>query len=59
MTKPLPPEVFGLQKAARILDVSVSTLRRWIRNGHMRAFKVGPKLWHVEIAELRRLKKSS
>lgn len=57
MTKTLKPEAFGLQRSAELLDVSVSTLRRWIKEGHLRAFKVGPKLWHVPLEELRRLKK--
>lgn len=52
------PEAFGLQAAARLLGVSESTMRRWIRAKRMHAFKVGPKLWHVELSELRRVQKA-
>ena len=57
MVKISRPEAFQLQHAARMLDVSVSTMRRWIRDGRLRAFKAGPKLWFVELSELRRIKK--
>lgn len=50
-------EAFSLQQAADLLDVSVSTLRRWIKSGHLRAFRAGPKLIRVPLDELKRLRK--
>ena len=38
------PEAFSLQHAARLLDVSIDTVRREIRRGNLRSFKVGARV---------------
>ena len=51
-------EALGLQRVADALGVSVTTLRRWIRDGRLQAFRAGPKLWRVTIAEVYKLQKN-
>lgn len=57
MEKP-KKEAVSLQTTARVLDVNVTTVRRWIRTGKLRAFRAGPKLLRVSIVELHRLQMS-
>jgi len=47
------PEAVGPGKAARLLDVSESTIRRQIRSGQLPAFQVG-KQWRILLTDLRR-----
>ena len=52
------PDALGLRRAADVLGVSVTTLRRWIRDGDLKAFRAGPKLLRVTIVELNKLQKN-
>jgi len=51
-----PPELQGFltpQEVAKILRVSVYTVRRWIKEGDLPAYKVG-RSWRIEEEELER-----
>jgi excisionase family DNA binding protein len=50
-----PPERLGLQEAADYCDVDYRTIRRWLAAGHLNAYRVGPKLIKVDVAELDKL----
>lgn len=43
MSKLLTPE-----EAAEQMKVSVSTVKRWLRNGELKGVKPGGRLWRVE-----------
>lgn len=43
MSKLLTPE-----EAAEQMQVSVSTVKRWLRNGELKGVKPGGRLWRVE-----------
>lgn len=45
------PEV-GVAGAARYKDVSIVTIRRWIREGLLPAERVGPRLIRIKLADL-------
>jgi excisionase family DNA binding protein len=47
--------VVDAAEAARELRVSARTMRRYLRDGFVKGFKVGPRLWRVPSSELRRL----
>ncbi|MFF0542097.1 helix-turn-helix domain-containing protein [Nocardia thailandica] len=51
MSTPDTPRLSLAQAAARY-DVSVDTLRRWIRKGRLPAVRVGPRLIRVTVADL-------
>jgi excisionase family DNA binding protein len=56
--RPLPEAIPPLQ-AAEILGVSVVTIKRWIRQHRILAYRVGPTLVRIprsEIARLRRIR---
>ena len=57
MTSKVRTEAFSLQRSAVLLDVSVMTLRRWIKDGRLRAFRAGPKLLRIPLDELQRMRK--
>lgn len=46
------PELIGLQQAADYCDVNYRTIRRWIAAGRINAYRVGPRLIKVDVAEL-------
>ena len=46
-----------IQQAAEDLERNPELVRRWIREGRLRAEKMGP-IWVVTDAELKRFKKS-
>jgi excisionase family DNA binding protein len=46
------PELVGLSEAADYCDVSYRTIRRWIGAGRLNAYRVGPRLLKVSIADL-------
>lgn len=50
------PEAVSLQQAAEILDVCDLTIRRWIRRGFIRAFRVGPQLVRIPRSEIARMR---
>jgi excisionase family DNA binding protein len=45
----------GLSEAAANADVSVRTLRRYIAQGRLTGYRVGPRLVKIDLAELERL----
>lgn len=50
------PEAVSLQLTAEVLDISVLTLRRMIKRGHIRAHRVGPKLIRIPRDEIARIR---
>lgn len=50
---PEPKEFLTPQEVAEILRVSVYTVRRWIKEGDLPAYKVG-RSWRIEEDELGR-----
>ena len=50
------PELIGLPEAADYCDVSYRTIRRWIADGRLNAYRVGPRLLKVSIADLDELR---
>lgn len=46
------PEAVSPRKAAEILDVHISTIRRWIRRGHLLAYRVGPQIVRIPRSEI-------
>jgi excisionase family DNA binding protein len=57
MSTPTPtlPALVTVPEAALALRVSTSTIRRWIREGHLNAVRVGPGSVRVEVAAVQRL----
>ena len=51
------PELMNTTQAAEFLGVDVYTLRKWARDGSVRAYKVGPKLWRFQKSELLSIEK--
>ncbi len=49
------PKRLGILESADYLGVDECTVRRWIRNGTLRANRVGPKLVRIDVAELDKL----
>lgn len=50
------PEAISVRLTADILGVHISTIRRWIRLGYIRAYKVGPHLIRIPRSELVRMR---
>ena len=50
------PEAISVKKAAEILDVHHLTIRRWIRGGWIKAYRVGPMLIRIPRSELSRMR---
>jgi excisionase family DNA binding protein len=46
------PELIGVGAAAKYCDVYPSTIRRWITAGRLNAYRVGPRLIKIDLAEL-------
>jgi excisionase family DNA binding protein len=51
------PDLIGLVEAADYCDVSHRSIRRWIKTGHLRAYRVGPRLLKVSITELEAMRR--
>lgn len=50
------PEAYSAREAADKLGVSPYTVKRWIREGHISAKRVGPYgHWRVPASEIRRI----
>ena len=41
------------KEVAEILGVALDTVRIWLRNGTLKGFKVGPRLWRIPESALR------
>lgn len=50
-----PERLKSLDHAAGYADVSTRTIRRWIADGRLRAYRVGPRLIKVDLADIDRL----
>ena len=53
-TSELPP-MMNLKQAADVLDVSVSTVRNWIKDGTLPAYRLGPRFVRVMVSDLNAL----
>ena len=53
-TSELPP-MMNLIQVADVLDVSVSTVRNWIQEGTLPAYRLGPRLIRVMVSDLNAL----
>lgn len=40
------------QEVSDLLHVSVQTVRRWIKDEKLPAYKVGPRMWRIRAADL-------
>ena len=40
------------QEVSDLLQVSVQTVRRWIKEDSLPAYKVGPRMWRIRAADL-------
>lgn len=49
-----PDDLRTPKQLARVLDVSVNTVRRWMRDGTLRGWKIGSR-WRASEAEARAL----
>ena len=47
-----PGQLAGIGKAANLVDVCERTVRRWIADGLITGYRVGPKLLKVDLAEI-------
>ena len=52
----IPPEAISVQKAAEILDVHQLTIRRWIKNGWIKAYRIGPMIIRIPRTEIMRMR---
>jgi len=53
-TSELPPMV-DLKQAADALDVSLNTVRNWVKDGTLKAYRLGPRLLRVRVTDLNAL----
>lgn len=51
-TRPLPAELISIQQSADKLAVNPMTIRRWIQSGHLTAYRLGPRMVRIDVAEL-------
>ncbi|MCE5314164.1 MAG: helix-turn-helix domain-containing protein [Armatimonadota bacterium] len=48
----LMQKLLSTQEAADILNVTDLTVRRWIKEGRMKAIKLGGRLWRIQESDL-------
>ncbi|MFD7841363.1 helix-turn-helix domain-containing protein [Nocardia sp. NPDC059764] len=51
-TRPQIGQLISLRDAAALARVDIKTIRRWIDNGHLHAYRMGSRLVRVERNEL-------
>src|SRR5215467_11483645 len=51
----LGAELFTVAEAAKLLKVSITTLHRWLKQGRLHAYHVGPRAIRVHRADLAKL----
>jgi excisionase family DNA binding protein len=49
------PKFISLESAAEWLDCSPRTVRRYIAEGRLTAYRIGPRLLRIDVAELEAL----
>jgi excisionase family DNA binding protein len=54
-TKPPPRRLASIAAAADYADISVRTIRRYIAEGRLTGYRVGPRLVKVDLADLDKL----
>lgn len=54
-SKPLEAQ-YTRREVAELLGVGESTVRSWIDNGKLRAYRYGPRLVRIDAADLRRFR---
>lgn len=52
MKTPVSHESVTVRYAADLAHVHVSTVRRWIKDGHLKAWRAGPRLLRINRDEL-------
>jgi excisionase family DNA binding protein len=45
-------ELLTVQQSAKVLGCSEATIRNWIREGRLRAYRVGPKFLRIKANDL-------
>lgn len=50
------PEAIPPRLAAEILHVSLTSIRRWIRKGYLKAYRVGPQMVRIPRSEIARMR---
>lgn len=50
-----PKQYISIARAAEVADVSTRTIYRWIREGHLTAYRFGPSLLRIDLADLDKL----
>jgi excisionase family DNA binding protein len=55
MARPKPQRLTSISNAASYADVTTRTIRRWIANGILPAYRVGPRLVKIDLADLDQL----
>jgi len=45
-------ELVDVRQAAERINVSPKTIRKWIRNGTLRAYRVGPSMIRLDTADI-------
>ena len=48
----IPPGLLTLIEAAEIARVHPRTIRRWVADGYLTGYRFGPRLIHIDPAEL-------
>jgi excisionase family DNA binding protein len=49
------PDLLTIAETARLLKVSVVTIKRWLRQGHLTAYRIGPRALRVRRSDLEAL----
>lgn len=50
------PEAISIRQTAELLDVSKITVRRWIRHGFLKAYRLGPQIIRIPRSEIARMR---
>lgn len=55
MVTPLEQQ-YSQKQVADILGVDIATVRRWIAQGELRAYRLGPRVIRIDAADLRQFR---
>jgi excisionase family DNA binding protein len=50
-----PPNKVGIAEGAEMLGVTTKTIRRYIASGALPAYRVGPRLIRIDVADIQAL----